>query len=459
MASINWMKARTAEEVKALLRHDERERREATHEHSNFHIDKSKTYLNYSIIGRTYKERCDMYDKALTEALAVAEANTEEYVIKKGKNAGQTRKRKKGKLRKDAVTALNLYVPVPFGLPAEEYVRWFKRVYDILVEFFGEENVVDGDVHFDEIHEYFNTFIKEWVLSRVHMHTTVIPRTEDGRLCCNEIFTRKNCIKLNNLVEEMTQREFGVAFNTGEEPHRETVEALKSKSFKEETKLYNELLHNVTTLCLEVTEGEKILNDVNGQITEANATIAELKQTQTKAEQDTAAALTKKKEAEDELEEVKDNVAAINEQAKTASHNLNVLCYQLGYGEDELKKVNEEKAKAEGELKEKKNEVTEIETKISELQQTKAKAEEETADALDMQQAVKDDLNLLIKQVTSLNSKKFTLTKECAQLENKRDILTQSVTSAERVNIANEQAENLNANAERYNSARDLYKG
>ncbi|MCM1060540.1 MAG: plasmid recombination protein [Eubacterium sp.] len=340
MASINWMKARSAEEVKALLRHDEREKREAAHEHSNFHIDKSKTYLNYSIIGRTYKERCDMYDNALAEALAVAETNTEEYVIKKGKNAGQMWKRKKGKLRKDAVTALNMYAPVPADLPQDDYENWFKAVHDIMTEIFGEGNVIDSDIHFDEVHEYFNTFTKEWAFSRVHMHTMVVPRTADGRLCCNEIFTRQNCIKLNNLVEEMTQREFGVAFNTGEEPHRETVEALKSKSFKEETKLLEEL---------------------NRKKNETEVHIAELQETQIQAEQDTAEALAKKKEVEDEVTEKKAEVNKV-------TRNLNGLCIQIGIGEKELDKVN--------------GQVTEARAAIAELRQTQTKALQDTETAL-----------------------------------------------------------------------------
>ncbi|MCM1330255.1 MAG: plasmid recombination protein [Ruminococcus sp.] len=426
MASINWMKARTAEEVKALLRHDEREKREATHEHSNFHIDKSRTYLNYSIIGRTYKERCEMYDKALEEAVAVAEANTEEYVIKKGKNAGQVRKRKKGKLRKDAVTALNLYAPVPADLPQDDYENWFKAVHDIMTEFFGEENVIDSDIHFDEVHEYFNTFTKEWTFSRVHMHTMVVPRTADGRLCCNEIFTRQNCIKLNNLVEEMTRREFGVAFNTGEEPHRETVEALKSKSFKEETKLFEEL---------------------NRKKNETEVHIAELRETQIQAEQDTAEALAKKKEAEDEVTEKK---AEVNE----VTRNLNGLCIQIGIGERELDKVN--------------GQVTEAKAAIAELQETQIQAEHDTAAALtkkketeDELKEKEDDLDACNKQIEFLNLVKGNLRNEKDELINsigkfkktkeelvkqvqaeqkKLDNLTQSTTMAERVNKANEQA-------------------
>ena len=269
MASINWKKMKSAEEVKALFRHDEREKREDTEFHRNFHIDKSKTHFNHSIIGRRYMDRCNMYDEAVESVEAVMASSVETYVPKSGKNAGKTMQRKKSKLRKDATTALNLYVPVPKDLPFSEYYRWFKAVHDIESEFFGEENVIDSDIHFDEVHEYFDTFLKEWIMSRVHMHTTIIPRTADGRLCCNDIFTRENCKKLNDLVEEMTQREFGIAFNTGETPRKETVEDLKSKSYAAELALFNELE-------AKIADSKKQLEDLNTKISDCEEHLEQL---------------------------------------------------------------------------------------------------------------------------------------------------------------------------------------
>lgn len=282
MSSLNWKKLKSLEEVKALFRHDEREKREDTEFHRNFHIDKSKTYRNYSLIGRDYRQRCDMCDETINEALSVMANNVETYTPKKGKNAGKTMQRKKSKLRKDATIALNLCVTVPKNLPLPEYYRWFKAVHDILVDFFGEENVIDSDVHLDEVHEYFDTFLKEWVWSREHMHTTVMARTKDGRLCCNEIFTRENCKKLNDLVEEMTQREFGIAFNTGETPRKETVEDLKAKSIRKEKEMRDELEAEIAKLEAKKTEleehnakldseisgKEKRLEDLNTEISE-----------------------------------------------------------------------------------------------------------------------------------------------------------------------------------------------
>lgn len=259
MASTAWLKVKSAEEAKALFKHDERDKRSDTKVHRNFHIDKSKTHLNRSVIGRTYKERCDMYDKAIRNAEAVAAGNTETYVIKSGKNAGKTVQRKKNRLRKDSVTVLNLYTPTPKDLQEERQLEWFIKLHDIIVGFFGEENVIDSDIHFDEVHEYYDPVLKEWTLSRVHMQTSVLPITADGRLCCNDIFTRENCKKLNDLIEDMTQREFGIGFNTGETPRRETVENLKSKSYAAELELFNELE-------AKISERQKYLESLNADI-------------------------------------------------------------------------------------------------------------------------------------------------------------------------------------------------
>ena len=57
MASVNFMKCKSAGEVKAMLRHCDKEER-LKHNHSNKEIDKTKTMdnINYSRLG--YSEVC-----------------------------------------------------------------------------------------------------------------------------------------------------------------------------------------------------------------------------------------------------------------------------------------------------------------------------------------------------------------------------------------------------------------
>ena len=213
MASVKWDggKYKGATEAKAHFHHNEKEQREQTREHSNKDIDRSRTHLNFSVVGRSYAERCQMYDKAIAEAATHS----------------------KRKLRADAVTCLGLCTYAPAELTDEQCPEWFGKVHGIMVDMFGVENVIDTDVHRDEIHGYYDSENGEWTMSRAHAHTNVIPRTPDGRLCCKEIYTRENCIKLNERIEEMTQRDYGIKFMTGEKKKgKKTVEQLKEESLQ-----------------------------------------------------------------------------------------------------------------------------------------------------------------------------------------------------------------------------------
>lgn len=213
MASVKWDrgKYKGAGEAKAHFGHNEKDRRMQTKEHSNKDIDPTRTPLNFSVVGRSYEERCQMYDRAIAEAATHS----------------------KRKLRADAVTCLGLITPAPAELQEEQCAEWFRKVHGIMVDMFGAENVIDTDVHYDELHGFLNPDTVEWDMSRIHAHTNVIPRTPDGRLCCKEIYTRENCIKLNERIEEMTQRDYGIKFMTGEKTKgKKTVEQLKAESLQ-----------------------------------------------------------------------------------------------------------------------------------------------------------------------------------------------------------------------------------
>lgn len=220
MASINWEKYKTSTEAKAHIRHNEKQCRERTKEHNNQHIDKGKTYLNYSLMHRSYAERCQIYDDVISDV----------------------QKRTKKALRKDAVTCLGLETAVPEQLPKNEIQAWFLSYHKILCNFFGVENIIDTDVHYDEQHEYIDPETHKKTMSRVHSHTLIVPRTSDGRLCCKEISSRKNIVELNRQIEEMSQREYGVQFNNGKTARKKSVEQLKAESLKLEVSKNQETL-------------------------------------------------------------------------------------------------------------------------------------------------------------------------------------------------------------------------
>lgn len=220
MASINWEKYKTPIEVKAHIRHNEKQCRLNTKEHNNQHIDKSKSHYNYSLLHRSYAERCKIYDDIMADV----------------------RKHSKKALRKDAVTCLSLETAVPEQLPADKVYNWFEDYHMILCNFFGKQNILDTDVHFDEVHEYIDSKTHQKMMSRVHAHTNIIPRTLDGRLCCKDVSSRQNIIELNRQVEEMTQKNYGIQFNNGEVARKKSVEQLKAESLKLEVARNQETL-------------------------------------------------------------------------------------------------------------------------------------------------------------------------------------------------------------------------
>lgn len=89
------------------------------------------------------------------------------------------------RVRKDAVTHLTVYASMPdYAKRSEDERTEFARLLkNFLEKKYGEGNVVDIRWHFDE--------------SSPHLHATVVPITQDGRLCAKELFapTKKSMEK------------------------------------------------------------------------------------------------------------------------------------------------------------------------------------------------------------------------------------------------------------------------
>lgn len=196
-------------EAKAHLRHDDisvENRKIAAKGNPN--IDISKSHLNRSLCGLTYREACEKYDKRI------------EFLD----NTTNTNR------RKDRVTLQNIEVPVPADLEREKYNRWFVRVAEILCSMYGQLNFVDGQIHYDEEHQYISAENGELVMSRVHAHYSIVPEI-NGILNCKKMSGRANMRKLNKAVEDMTQTEFGCSFMTGEKKKsKQTIDELKNIS-------------------------------------------------------------------------------------------------------------------------------------------------------------------------------------------------------------------------------------
>lgn len=205
MASVNWTKMKTAQQVKAVLRHDCKDTREAAKTHTNEDLNKDLTGQNYGF--------GDMYDdaqKAFTDRL-------------KAVTAGKV-------IRKDAVVGVGFSIPAPADLPEAREKDWFKRVYEVLGDTYGKDNICCFAVHVDEQHEYIDPDSKESRMSRSHAQGVMVPETE-GRLCAKDFVSRGRMIAINNAIDKMSQEEFGVKFMDGSQAKsRGSVETLKQRS-------------------------------------------------------------------------------------------------------------------------------------------------------------------------------------------------------------------------------------
>lgn len=205
MASVNWTKMKTAQQVKAVLRHDCKDTREAAKTHTNADLNKDLTGQNYGV-GDTYDTAREAFLKRLEEV-----------------TAGKT-------VRKDAVVGVGFSIPAPADLPQDKEKDWFKRVYEVLGDTYGKDNICCFAVHVDEQHEYIDPDSKESRMSRSHAQGVMVPETE-GRLCAKDFVSRGRMIAINNAIDKMSQEEFGVKFMDGSQAKsRGSVETLKQRS-------------------------------------------------------------------------------------------------------------------------------------------------------------------------------------------------------------------------------------
>ena len=327
MASVKWDggKYKGATEAKAHFRHNGREAKE----YGNTDIDKSRTHLNFSAIGRSYQERCKMYDDAIIEA--------------------QTHSKRA--LRSDAVTCLGLVTYPPAELPEDKLKEWYTKVHGIMIDTFGAENVIDTDVHYDERHEYLDPVSEELVMSKVHSHTLVVPRTKDGRLCCKEIYTKENIINLNSAIEDMTQRDYGVQFQTGAKVKgKKKVEELKAETLRATLEEEERAINHRHELVVKNTELSKRNTELE----------MSMKTTKREAEADRESARKEREEAERERRRAEqERKTAEQERVRTSQR----CSQELSQAREEAR---QEKSKIISEARQRASEI------ISEAEQVKA---------------------------------------------------------------------------------------
>lgn len=206
MASVDFHgKCKGPGAAKGLFRHCAEDTR-VKGKHTNQDIDITRTYLNTSLYGLSYKGMCDKYDARIKELDSSTNTNK----------------------RKDRVTLMGLSIPVPAGMPANREDDFFRSVSELLIERYGENNLIDVSIHRDEQHKYYVG--KQFVLSRTHAHYFIVPE-QDGKLNAKSCSCRANINAVNKDIDKMCRKEYGLPFMTGKKSKsRGSVEEVKAKS-------------------------------------------------------------------------------------------------------------------------------------------------------------------------------------------------------------------------------------
>lgn len=205
MASVNFGKLKGVSSAKAIFRHCATDTRLQTENHANKDINKDLTRRNLAIITRTYAELCERYDSRLAE---IDKTNTNK--------------------RKDRVSCFSLEIPIPEDV--KDMQRFTENVLDIVSKQYGNDNVLGGFVHVDEVHRYVDAEAKQYRNSLRHIHLFVTPEI-NGQLNGKQFSSRKNMTKLNKSIDEMTKKDFNCSFMTGTaKKSKKSVEELKNES-------------------------------------------------------------------------------------------------------------------------------------------------------------------------------------------------------------------------------------
>ena len=207
MASVNFEKIKSIAEIKAKIRHCDREEREK-HEHKNKQINKNLTHKNIDLFDNdNYEKACSRFDKRLADL----------------DNTTNTNK------RKDRVNCFGLSIPLPQALSPEHERLFYSNTYQIICNQYGKDNIIAGYIHYDEVHDYIDASTNRIERSRPHFHLYVIPE-RNGILNGKWFSSKANMTKLNKSIDEMCQQEFHICFMTRTKKRGQSVEDLKEAS-------------------------------------------------------------------------------------------------------------------------------------------------------------------------------------------------------------------------------------
>jgi len=184
-----------ASDVRGIQIHNQRESENS----KNTDIDHTKTNLNYDL----HNDQSINYNHRVKEIIADGYAGEKQ-------------------IRKDAVVMTGILVTAEKDffdkLSDEEQKDFFKESYEYLKEEYGENNIVSAIVHMDE--------------KTPHLHVSVVPLTQQGKLSAKEIFDRNGLRKLQDKLPERLKR-FNIERGKPSDKKHVTTHEFKRQKFKQ----------------------------------------------------------------------------------------------------------------------------------------------------------------------------------------------------------------------------------
>ena len=379
MASCNIEKTKSYQKVSAVLLHNSKDTRK-NHAHSNKHIDVNKTDNNISMDRLSYSDRYKKFRKRLDETKEIYEKNHPKSA---------------DRILPNANIGLFLELPVPDDLAKNDikYMMWCNATYDVLREHYGEENIICGDIHVDEIHDYIDVKTGKKCTSRPHMHVLVVPAVKEdciiehkrgqdengnpiithdkhyaGELCLDAVYTRKNTHILNDSIDQMTHDMFGCRWNTGE----------KSKSYAEMDEL------KAASAKLEREQAEERLKELKKDIKDLTTKRDKLEKRIEKLSADESARQKSLANAEKRLD-------TVNKHIENKQSELDALQSVINTRKSEIdEELGEYKSKKKSKIDEK---LEKYEKEQREKADEKAKAE-----AAEQQKIISEQARTIIEQ-------------------------------------------------------------
>lgn len=274
MASINFEKLHTSDNVAGLIMHNDSEQRQI-HNHTNPDIDKSKSHENVDLLGDlSYADKKKIFEERI------------KFLDENGN---------KNK-RKDRVVALAVYVPAPTGIEnRDELNQFFLNALEIISEK-NKKNVIAADIHYDEIHDYIDQNHQQ-VQSRPHMHVIMVPEVNGQLNAKNWTGGKKVLSDWQKKIDELAQS-YGATFLTGEQKnHHKTVEELKNSSeVIEKNKILSEQNQKISDQKNEISETENRLTQKKSELKNLKNEIEKLPD-----EEKISRKLEAKRKADDEM--------------------------------------------------------------------------------------------------------------------------------------------------------------